>query len=54
MIRITFIGHSCREQGRGSKTLHQQNPPVFNWHITCTIGRKTIVVVVVVIVVGYS
>ena len=39
----------CRQQGHaGSKTLHQQNPPVLNWRcqLTCIIVVKWVVVVV--------
>jgi len=45
----------CRQQGHaGSKTLHQQNPPVLNWRCQLTQvdlydGRKMVVVVVVAI-----
>jgi len=43
----------CHQQGHaGSKTLHQQNPPVLNWRCQLTQvdlydGRKIVVVVVV-------
>ena len=49
--------HGCRQQGHaGSKTLHQQNPPVLNWRCRLTRvdvynGRKTVVMVVVVVVI---
>jgi len=42
----------CRQQGHaGSKTLHQQNPPVLNWKywLTQVDVRKTVVVVVFLI-----
>ena len=51
MIWITFIGDSCREQGCGSKTLHQQNPPVFNWHITCLLAVKRLLLLLLLLLV---
>jgi len=47
----------CHQQGHvGSKTLHQQNPPVLDWRCRLTQvdlynSRKTAIVVVVVVVV---
>ena len=48
LIRIRQQGHV------GSKTLHQENPPVLNWRCRLTQvglhnGRETVVVVVVVV-----
>jgi len=50
----------CHQQGPlGSKTLHQQNPPVLDWRCRLTQvdlynSRKTAIVVVVVVVVVYK
>jgi len=52
-ISSSYSADNCRHQGHaGSKTLHQQNPPVLHWRCWLTQvdlynGRKTVVVVFV-------
>jgi len=55
ILCCSYCFWSCHQQGHaGSKTLHEQNPPVLNWRCRLTQvdlynGRKMVLVVVVVV-----